>query len=208
MIQSIKQSLLNDARVIYPQPLCNVTGELSFQPVGLWILNEPSLIEMIATWREDNKNSFFEVFPKSYAGTYNYLKRYSIEDPGRILFLLSHNGRFVGHAGLSNITKAEAHLDNILRGSDLPPGTMHESLSVLIKWATDQLGIKSFRLQVKKDNVRAIALYKKLGFIENKSSSEAEPQNDSNGSFLNSGNQHLGDVRNSLRLWMSLHISN
>lgn len=207
-VERIKQSFLMESGDSAPQSFHYHGGQFSFLPVGPWILNEPSIIETIATWREAHKDSFFEVFPKSYLGTYSYLKKYSIEDSRRILFLMFFNKNFVGHVGFSNITKVEAHLDNILKGSELPPGSMFESLTVLMKWATEELGIKSFKLQVKKNNLRAIALYKKLGFIENIFTSGSEPQNDLELSLLYTGKQHLSYIENPMRLWMTLQISN
>lgn len=207
IVQGIKLVRQSELRVHFPESLFYCGEELSFKPVGEWILSEPPLIEMIATWREANKDSFFEIFPKSYEGTYNYLKKYSIEDSRRVLFILLFDGKFVGHAGFSHINKIEAHLDNVLKGCDLPPGTMFEYLSRLINWATKELDIKSFKLQVRADNERAIAFYKKLGFTENISPSETKSGIEMYENRATSSIREVINSKSTLRLWMTLQIN-
>ena len=93
--------------------------------------------------------------------------RFSIGDSQRILFLVyDEKLGFMGHLGLSNIDGPSCTLDNVMRGTSCPPGVMYKTVKVLLNWATLTLNKKTINLEVRSDNLKAIALYNNLGFEE------------------------------------------
>lgn len=82
-------------------------------------------------------------------------------------FTILDDGKNIGFMGLSNINRKIGNASIfILIGEDeyRGRGIGKESMDYLIKYAFDELALKSLYLQVDKTNMIAIRLYDKLGF--------------------------------------------
>jgi RimJ/RimL family protein N-acetyltransferase len=147
-----------------------ISGEVGIMgiraiPIGPWIERNLKLVEAISHARNQNLGGFFLTEQTSFSSTLQYLRDGAIVDPRRVLFLLQDiNGQYWGQVGFKNLQPDDLELDAILKYSDAGH-SMFEAISFLIKWVYSNYGVSSIYLRVRKDNSRAINLYKKLGFI-------------------------------------------
>lgn len=116
-------------------------------------------------WRELYKESFLSKFDVNVDRTREYVERYYVAAPNRILFLIQSDVETAGHIGLTNITTDAAELDNVVRRPNLNVGgLMLESGVALLSWAFEELGVEEIKVRVLSNNVRARNFYQKLGF--------------------------------------------
>ena len=166
-VNQLKVAEIDSARKI----AIKVTDSVSLVPVGSWILQEPELIEQMASWRQENMAMFCAKFKSTPAKTRDYLTNASIAQQNRILFLIFENHRMVGHLGLSNISGSTAELDNVMRGVRAETSSlMFLCISRLCDWASGELSLKQLTLRVVDVNSKALDLYARCGF-ETQSSS-------------------------------------
>jgi RimJ/RimL family protein N-acetyltransferase len=133
--------------------------------VGPWIFANEELIKSLVSWRQRSSNSFFAQVPPTSESMIKYLTSHSIGDDNRILFLvLDCNERFYGHVGLSHRNLTSIHIDNVLKGESHQEHLMFYAVHEVIKWASINLEVSDFFLEVRSDNLRAINFYSKIGF--------------------------------------------
>ena len=105
----------------------------------------------------------------SVAGTKKWGKEQLLEKKDRILFMIEDlKGIAIGHVGLYTFDydKYSCEIDNIIRGEKGVPGVMTAAIDSLCRWGRDVLGVKTFTLRCFADNAKAIALYRRSGFVE------------------------------------------
>lgn len=142
-----------------------VSPNVQLIPVGPWILNEPELIDSMASWRQQSMGMFFAQFDSTTEKTRNYLVKASIAQTNRLLFVIFESGKAVGHLGISNATDSSAELDNVMRGIRAEtPQLMQLAIELILSWAQTDLGLVEVSLKVISDNQRAIELYARCGF--------------------------------------------
>jgi RimJ/RimL family protein N-acetyltransferase len=134
-------------------------------PVGSWIFSAEQLIEDFAHWRSEAMEMFFARFEASVESTREYLRVMPLGSGNRILFVIEENQEFIGHIGISNLSRISGEIDNVLRGkSPDNKGLMLSSQRTLCHWAFDQLGLERLTLKVASYNYRAKRLYEQVGF--------------------------------------------
>lgn len=164
-LNSLKKTSLKEAtRLSIP-----VDETTDLVPVGPWVFEGvPPFSSQMRSWRELAHTSFFYQAKPSESGYIDHLKSHVITDANRILFAISHEGKFGGHLGISEVLGNQANLDNVMRSPErLWPREqplMEESIRSLANWAFDFLAVTQLRLAVRSDNSRAIALYVRCGF--------------------------------------------
>ena len=91
-----------------------------------------------------------------------------VNDDDRVLFIIQVDGKYIGHVGLFHFdfTNNSSEIDNVIRGENDLPGVMSEAIKSLMAWATAELGIHTFNLKVRKENLHAIKFYKKIGYSQ------------------------------------------
>jgi len=131
-------------------------------------LADDELVATIARWREDNKERFLTIVPFDPEGTRQWIERFPVGDPKRILFLVEGpNGERLGHYGLLIIGNGEAEIDNTLRGSvRCPAGLFGQVAQRIIRWAIDDLGAKRLIVRVMSNNLTAIRHQERNGFVQ------------------------------------------
>lgn len=138
----------------------------SLVPISIGMAEDVGLLTDLCRWRSANMESFLTVFEPSIEKTQSYLRKFSLPDPARILFVIQDiSGTRVGNIGLCNIAPDSAELDNVIRGEQV--GVRYFMRWVqwsLIEWAFDNLGVERVYLNVLGDNSRAIASYRGAGF--------------------------------------------
>ena len=126
------------------------------------------LMALLAAWRQAAIAGFTRVFTVTVDGTLAWSRNQLIERPDRISFLLREpGGRLVGHVGLSSFdfSAGTCEIDNIVRGEpSAARGVMQEAVAGLLKWTYRALAPGEIRLRTLNGNVRALALYHRLGF--------------------------------------------
>lgn len=133
-------------------------------------LADDRLIADLSKWRNKAKEKFFTVFNVTEQGTRNWLNKKFLQSDKNLLFLAEdENRRVVGHIGLLNVDGqlGEAEIDSVLRGEKVAtPGFFRYVLQALVSWGKKELFLRRYYLSVFQDNLRAISLYKELGFRE------------------------------------------
>ena len=139
--------------------------EIRLLPVGFWITTEKELLENILSTRNANSYAFFLQEQADLAQTMNYLLNGAISDPYRVLFIVqSQNYDYLGQVGFKGLRLNEIELDAVLK-SKYGSFSMYRVIKHLLKWVTSNYGVTKVTLEVKADNLRAIRLYERLGFV-------------------------------------------
>lgn len=129
-------------------------------------IEKAEIVNLFSRWRKENEFWFQATFPVTNAGTKVWLKNKLIEETNRLLFLIEINNEYIGHVGLwkFDFGKKACEIDNIVRGENKYPGIMYFAIDLLQTWARSTLNIRDFYLQTYLENIKAINLYKKLGY--------------------------------------------
>lgn len=132
-------------------------------------------IRLLSRWRKKHEAWFPTQFPVTHARTALWLQQRVQDEPDRLLFFVEAGGVLRGHVGLYrfDFDTKRCEIDNIVRGRSGYKGMMEKAVVALMRWGTDILGIEDYTLQTTSDNVRALSLYKKIGFFE----TNREPHN-------------------------------
>ncbi len=122
----------------------------------------PVLIDKLAQWRRDNQYPFLKLFTVTSAGTHRWA-RALLKNDERILFIVEHEGRPVGHLGYGHFGRG-LEICDVVRGEPAPPDLMLSALGTLIEWGRS-VRIEGFHLHVAADATAAIRLYHRAGFV-------------------------------------------
>jgi len=135
-------------------------------PVTPSLAARTEVVQSLCRWRATHALSFLTVFTPTPDNVRDYLVKYSLPDPARVLFLVQDDGgRLVGNIGFCNIAAESAELDNVLRGEPANPvRLMTDAQTALLDWAFRILRVQGVYLQVLAANTRAIRLYERIGF--------------------------------------------
>jgi RimJ/RimL family protein N-acetyltransferase len=127
-------------------------------------------VHLLTQWRNRYVNSFLTRFEANDNRTVHWLVNMVRKNNCKILFMLDDTMNVIGYMGLDFIDweNKTCELDAIVRGREEKPGLMSQALLTLIAWAKHYLGLNHFEVRVLSSNP-AIEFYKKLGFIEKKS---------------------------------------
>lgn len=125
---------------------------------------------IMGEWRKQNPSISASIFEITVERTERWIDNFLIDRKDRLLFMVQLiDGTYIGHVGYSSFhfdTKT-AEIDSILRGvKDVIPGIMTFSLRTLLWWGKEIAKIENIELSTSFDNKRAIALYKRVGFVE------------------------------------------
>jgi perosamine synthetase len=137
----------------------------TIRPLNRADASDEALLERLATWRNRHRSAFFTQFEATVESTRTWLVKLILDDPQRILFLVSDDAnRPIGHCGARDIRPAGAEIDAIMRGE--PSGhrlLMMLALYATIEWLFETLRVDRIHARAFADNARAIRLYATLG---------------------------------------------
>lgn len=134
----------------------------------LTVVTDP-LAARLARWRRQSAEAFATKFPVTNEGTFNWLQNQVVDNPRRVLFLVTdHDGRPVGNVGFvtGESIALPIEIDNVLRGEEAAPGLMREALLALLDWLAHRFNHRHVGLRVLGSNVRALEFYERSGFRE------------------------------------------
>jgi RimJ/RimL family protein N-acetyltransferase len=184
----------------------SLSNGFSLVPIGAWILDDLETVDKMSSWRSTAKDSFFSQVDSSVDSMLWYLREYSIGDPNRILFLIRKGDSFLGHLGLSRVRTGRAEIDNVMKSQDkestIQSAQFLTIFNEFIEWASVNLGISLFSLQVVSSNIPAIKLYRRAGFISMPSTFVEVNEDVSHSSYGDT--QPVDD--DASRLWMKRSI--
>jgi len=139
------------------------------RPVTADSIQTDEIIELLYRWRRENIHSFLKIFEPTFEGTRLWADRLLIQREDRMLFLVENgSGRQAGHVGLSTFdyNAGTCEIDNIVRGDrDAAPGIIQAAIHALLDWTYENLAPREIQLRTLNDNVKALALYHRLGFV-------------------------------------------
>lgn len=121
------------------------------------------LVEDLTEWRRRNLRPFMRMFEPTIEGTLRWAREIQ-ESDRRILMMIHADGARIGHVGFADFGRGGFEICDVLRGEDAKPGRMHDALKSLIDWATKN-GLLSVFLHVASDEIPALSLYHRLGFV-------------------------------------------
>ncbi len=157
-------------------------------PIGEIHRNDETLLERMKQWREEHADTFPTRFPVTREGTRNWLSSQVLDNPSRILFLLTDpTFHALGHLGYANVLNDEmsVEIDNVMRGvPNVRPGLMARAMIALMEWVRIELGPERIFLRVLADNSRARRFYERLGFSVEKETPLFRHESGSTVSFL------------------------
>lgn len=130
--------------------------------------SDTHIISTLARWRKKHELWFPAQFPVSIARTRDWFTKRLIDAPDRLLFMISVRDTYIGHVGLFRFDyeQKSCEIDNIVRGGQGHPGIMGEAISVMMAWGRKTLKLSGYTLETTSDNLRALTLYARLGFVE------------------------------------------
>jgi hypothetical protein len=103
---------------------------------------DEEIISTLTKWRAE-AITYHDEFTPSIERTKRWLRKYLLDVPDRILFLvLNRFGRPIGHLGYANALDDDCmmEVDNVIRGvADVEPGLMANAMLTLIHWAEKTL---------------------------------------------------------------------
>lgn len=153
-----------------PFPTVKLEGQHYAESYSLILLSKGSeenrrVVSLLSNWRKMHEKWFPSTFEVTDERTKAWLHDQVI-NATRLLFLISVKDQYIGHVGLFrfNEHKAECEIDNIVRGVPTYPGIMQASIRTMCEWGVDTLGIQTYSLSTSSDNIRALKLYRSLGF--------------------------------------------
>jgi RimJ/RimL family protein N-acetyltransferase len=139
--------------------------QITLRPVRLPICE--SDVQLITKWRNEHRQSFFTWFTATEDRTRKWLYEKIIPTEDRILFMIEAQARVFGHIGLTNFdfSAKSCEIDNVLRGrGNMARGGMTLALRGILVWLRT-LHMDSAHLRVFSDNMPAINLYNRCGFV-------------------------------------------
>ena len=133
-------------------------------------VKDKNVVKLLARWRKKHEFWFQSQFKVTDKGTKIWLQKKVIDTPDRILFLIKADGKYIGHVGFFrfNFKDLTCEIDNVVRGELHYPGIIGNALEHLMAWGKKKLFLNSYTLETTSDNQRAIKLYTRLGFVEDK----------------------------------------
>ena len=129
---------------------------------------DPDEVRCLTQWRNRYVDHFLTEFTATQARTANWLTGHVARDDTRLLFLLrDEKGAVSAYLGIAfiNWQEKKAEADAVVKGVELPKGTMRAALQALLRWAGESLGIRHFGVRVLEDNP-AVEFYHRCGFVE------------------------------------------
>jgi RimJ/RimL family protein N-acetyltransferase len=139
--------------------------------VGKTYTSFEEFVEYSTLWRNKNKDSFFSVFEAVTERTRNWIYKSIINNNHRIFFAICDNeNKLYGQYGLEfHSSDQTIEIGNIIKGDIDIKGLMTTAMLTLSKWLFDNTSIEFIYLLVFSDNVKAINLYRRIGFtiVEN-----------------------------------------
>jgi len=128
---------------------------------------DPNDVHLLTEWRNRFVQSFLTEFTADDERTARWLTDVVGPDDTRILFMLdgARDGQTIGYMGLAFIDweQGAAEADAIVRGGEAPRGLMKRGLLTLLRWAQQQLGLRTLGVRVRSDNP-AVEFYRRMGF--------------------------------------------
>lgn len=159
--------------IVEPDQLAPIDNAHAPIPFTLKLLtaecaHNAQIMQDLGRWRKANEFWFQAIFPITAEGTVRWFETQVTAQRDRLLFLVDVAGQSVGHVGLFRFEcETDAcEIDNIVRGEREHPGAMSAACQTLMRWGRRELGIRHYKLQTYSDNVRALAMYRRMGFVE------------------------------------------
>ena len=143
-----------------PQP--TDTTATTIVPLAEAMLPFDDVIDSLCKWRSENQFAFLKLSNISIESTNNWATQI-IYSKDRILWMIRHQGKFVGHIGFANFGRGYEICD-VIRGEPSHFSVMQDALKQVINWAT-RSNINRIILHVASDVIPALGLYQRLGFV-------------------------------------------
>lgn len=129
----------------------------------------PDCVYYMSKWRRENPSLSNSVFEVTDERTKNWLYKLILNRKDRLLFFIDDlQNNHIGHIAYSsfNFKNMTAEIDAVLRGEKSPvPGLMTFTIKSMIRWAKKNLKLSNIQLRVSDNNEKALALYRRCGFV-------------------------------------------
>jgi perosamine synthetase len=199
-----KKSVLRKIKTLKEKPFGSTvtSGFIQGKPFRLILLtrecqSDRNTISLLAKWRKNNEVWFADQFPVTLKRTQAWFINRLIDTEDRLLFIIEVNDTYIGHVGLFrfDFRNRSCEIDNIVRGDKGYPGIIGAAITCLMRWGKDVLQLLGYTLETTSDNVRALRLYDRLGFIEHKRIPLRYNKTQEGGSWTVAPKQYKGSVK-------------
>ena len=117
--------------------------------------------------REQTSQAFFDQRNPTLEEAKSWVKKYYASDFSQINFIIcNQDGDRLGFFGFSNLntSKSKCEFGRVMKSSEAPKSLMTKAIQTGLHLISEVSDIRTFYLEVFEDNVKAILLYKRLGF--------------------------------------------
>jgi RimJ/RimL family protein N-acetyltransferase len=130
------------------------------------IVSNYDFIKTFIQVRQQNQTNYFNRTVPTVANLSKYLAEGPISNPNHYMFTVSGiDNEIILCCGFKIHADKNFEIDNVIRLSTRYPGLMTVSLESLCKWMRSNFEINSIFLRVISNNLSAINLYRKIGFV-------------------------------------------
>jgi len=127
------------------------------------------LIDPLTKWRSNNQHGFTKFFKVTTEGTEKWIYSALQDREDRILFIVfDKDKKMIGHLGVStfDFENESCEIDNVVRGEvSCQRNIMYLASKILLNWIDERIRPRNILLRVLNNNVRALYLYHRLGFV-------------------------------------------
>lgn len=128
-------------------------------------LDDPSVIQKLTDWRNQNMGNFLTHFVATPERTRNWLRNVVFKAQGQLLFLVCVDDQVAGHLGFKDLTCDDVLLDNAMRGERMGhPKLFVMAGRVLNEWLFREAGVQTIYGYVMTQNATAVMMNKQIGF--------------------------------------------
>jgi hypothetical protein len=144
-------------------PAGAIVGSLT--PINTASLDDLPLMESITRWRIENAAAFATRFAATADRTRAWLRDTVLPADDRVLFLVRHGGRPIGHMGFRDLTVDTFQGDNLVRGErGGGPFFMRHAGWAFQAWAMQCFRVRQCWIKILARNAGAIDFNTSLGF--------------------------------------------
>lgn len=199
-----KKQILQKIKKIKYLPFSRTSINCSFDKLHYKLLpltdncvKDTNIIKLLAKWRKKHEFWFSAQFKITLEGTKIWLKQKVVDATDRLLFMIQVADKYIGHIGLFrfNFDNFTCEIDNIVRGESLYPGIMTNAIVNMMKWGKKTLRLKGYTLETSSDNIRALKLYKRLGFVEFKRTPAIQVKKDDRMEWIEAPKDYKGKIK-------------
>jgi len=149
--KNLSEARNRDIEITYSDSDSEVLGYLT--PVGTFHANDNTLINTLSDWRKANKNYYPTRFEVTTSGTANWLRNEIINNPNRLMFILSDgHGNLISYVGISILKDYVCEIESVTQIDSKNDKLINGAINKTERFIYDELGFETIQTRVLKSN--------------------------------------------------------